>query len=121
MIFLVVDDSKMARRMTIKSLKKVIGEDIEIIEATNGQEAVEYYKKNKIYICFMDLTMPVMDGFEATSQICEYDPNANVIVVSADIQEHAITKAQESGALGFIKKPIDEKDIRPLLEASGLL
>jgi CheY-like chemotaxis protein len=121
MKYLVVDDSKMARRMTIKSLRKVISDEFEILEASDGKEAVELYKINKPYLCFMDLTMPILDGFEATSQICEYDANANIIVVSADVQEHAIEKAKESGALGFIKKPIDEKDVRLLLESLELL
>lgn len=121
MKYLVVDDAKLARKMTIKSLKAVINKEFEIIEATNGKEAIEYYKMYNPEVCFMDLTMPEIDGFEATKEICELDPEAQIVIVSADIQEHSITKAQESGAMGFIKKPVDTNNLKSMLEELGLL
>ncbi len=115
MKYLVTDDSKMARKMLIKSLKELITNDIEIIEATNGQEAVELYKLHQPHICFMDLTMPVMDGFDAVKTICLYDNKAKVIVVSADIQDGSKQKARENGAIGFIKKPINAENLSTML------
>lgn len=121
MKFLVVDDAKLARRMTIKSLKSVIYEEFELIEATNGKEAIEFYKSEQPDVCFMDLTMPEVDGFEATKEICNYNPNAQVIVVSADIQEKAIERAKECGAIGFIKKPIDTNNLKEMLTQLEIL
>lgn len=115
MKFLVVDDAKLARRMTIKSLKSVVYQEFDLIEATNGREAVEFYKKYNPEVCFMDLTMPELDGFEATKEICSYNPDAQIIVVSADVQEHAIEKAKECGASGFIKKPVDADNLKEML------
>ena len=54
-MYIVVDDSRMARKMAVKNLTLVVGEATEIIEAQNGLEAVELYKVNKPTICFMDL------------------------------------------------------------------
>jgi two-component system chemotaxis response regulator CheY len=121
MKYLVVDDSKMARKMTIKSLKNIINEELEILEASNGQEAVDLYKLHTPDLCFMDLTMPVMTGFEATQTICDLYEDANIIIVSADIQEHAIEMTKEAGAIGFIKKPIDPDNLKLMLEGLELL
>ena len=121
MKYLVTDDSKMARKMMIKSLKSLIKDVDEVIEASNGQEAVEQYKAHSPKICFMDLTMPVMDGFEAVKQICEYDSNAKIIIVSADIQEASKARARENGAMGFIKKPISEDTLSTMLNKLGLI
>lgn len=120
-MYLVVDDSKMARKMAVKNLSGIVGEDSQIIEAQNGLEAVELYKKYRPTICFMDLTMPVMDGFEAIQHICQFDKNAKIIVISADIQELSMQKAKENGAIGFIKKPINETSLKSMLTTLGLI
>jgi two-component system chemotaxis response regulator CheY len=118
---LVVDDARLARRMVIKKLHEVFEKNLEIFEATNGLEGVDSYKTHKPDICFMDLTMPEMDGFEATAKINELYPDAQIVVVSADIQEMAIKKAQDAGAVGFIKKPIDHDNLVNMLEELNLL
>jgi CheY-like chemotaxis protein len=111
----------MARRMAVKNLTLVVGENAKIIEAQNGLEAVTSYKENKPSICFMDLTMPVMDGFEAIEKICQFDPNAKIIVISADIQELSMKKAKDNGAIGFIKKPINQENLTSMLTTLGLV
>ena len=120
MKLLITDDSRMARKMMKKSIQDIIGDEIELLEACNGQEAVDTYREHKPNICFMDLTMPILDGFEATKVICEYDNNAKIIIVSADIQEGSMEKAKASGALGFIKKPISSENLLKMLEKLGL-
>lgn len=120
MKYLVVDDSKMARKMLLKALKEIVSDDIEVNECSNGEEAVIEYKSNSYDVCFMDLTMPVMNGFDAIKQIIEYDNNARIIVISADIQEGSINKAKENGALGFIKKPINHDSLLNMLKKLGL-
>ena len=120
-MYMVVADSKMARKMAVKNLKLVVGEDIEIIEAQNGLEAVNIYKETRPTVCFMDLTMPVMDGFEAIKEICAFDSDAKIVVISADIQEFSIQKAKDNGAVGFIKKPINQDNLNNMLSTLGLL
>lgn len=115
MKYLVCDDSKMARKMLIKSLKSLLGEEIEVIESSNGLEAVQAFDEMSPEVTFMDLTMPEMNGFDAVKIICGKNKNAKIIVVSADIQEASMAKAKENGALGFIKKPISEESLKPIL------
>lgn len=121
MKYLVVDDSKMARKMMQKALKEITSEDSEFLECSNGLEAVEAYKNSKFDICFMDLTMPVMSGFDAISEICNYDKDAKIIVVSADIQDGSMSKAKENGAIGFIKKPVNSDNLTTMLKKLGLV
>ena len=121
MKILVTDDSKMARKMIVKSIIDTIGDNNEIIQATNGEEAVALYKKHSPDISFMDLTMPVLDGFEATHEIISFDKNAKIIIVSADIQEGSMKRAKEKGALGFIKKPINSDNLKKMLDTLGLI
>ena len=113
---LVTDDSKMARKMVIKTLQEALDDkNYEILEAQNGQESVDLYKEHNPNIVFMDLTMPVMDGFEALKRIKEFNENAKVVVISADIQKQAMDKVRELGALNFVKKPIDLKKMQQIL------
>lgn len=115
MKILVTDDSKMARKMVIKTLEESIDIAYEVYEATNGKEAVALYKELNPNIVFMDLTMPIMDGFTALEYIKNYDKSANIVVISADIQKQAIDKALLLGALNFIKKPIDATKMKQIL------
>ena len=81
MKILVTDDSKMARKMVIKTLTEILEENVEIYEAQNGQEALDLYKQILPNIAFLDLTMPVMDGFEALKKIKEFDINAKIVII----------------------------------------
>lgn len=116
MKILITDDSKMARKMVLKTLEEVLTVEYEIVEGTNGQEAVDFYKIHKPSLVFLDLTMPIMNGFEALKLIKEFDVDANVVVISADIQKQAIDKAIQLGALNFIKKPIDSLKMQQIIE-----
>ena len=115
MKILVTDDSKMARKMVIKILKDILGENVEIHEGQNGQEALDLYKELLPKIVFLDLTMPIMDGFEALEKIKEFDKNAKVVIISADIQKLSMDKALQLGAFNFIKKPIDLEKMQQIL------
>jgi CheY-like chemotaxis protein len=117
---LVVDDSKIARMSVIKSLK-VVHPDAELIQATNGLEAVESYKKERPDVVFLDLTMPVMDGYEALKKIKEIDKEAQVIVVSADIQSEAKLRVLVAGAKNMYPKPINVEIMVQIFEQDILL
>jgi len=116
MKYLVTDDSKLARLSLIKSLKANVGEEAEIFQAANGEEAVAIVKSQKPNVVFLDLTMPVMDGYEALPLIMENQPNIKVIVVSADIQEQAKTKVINLGAQLHIQKPINAQKMKDILD-----
>ena len=115
---LIVDDSKFSR-VTFKNMLEELSDDIEILQGANGVEAVSLYKENSPDILFLDLTMPVMSGFEALDKIISYDPEAIVIIVSADIQTKAKEQVKKSGAKLMIQKPIDSETLRAILEDFG--
>ena len=116
MKILVTDDSKMARKMVIKTLTENIEGDLEIFEAQNGQEALDLYKELSPKIVFLDLTMPIMDGFTALEKIKEFDNNAKVVVISADIQKLSMDRVLQLGAFNFVKKPIDSSKMKQIFE-----
>jgi CheY-like chemotaxis protein len=115
MIYLVVDDSKLARLSLIKSLKAHVG-DSEIFQATNGEEALSLMDEKYANIVFLDLTMPVMDGYTALPKLLEINPKAKVVVVSADIQTKAQEKVISLGATMHIQKPINIDKMKELLD-----
>ena len=106
---LVVDDSAFMRKMWLDILKKH-GYDM-VIEASNGIEAVEAYKKYKPDLVTMDITMPNMDGVSAVKEIIKIDSLAKIIVCSAMGQQQSVIEAMKNGAKTFIVKPFYEDEV----------
>ncbi len=116
MRYLVVDDSKMAKKMVVKVLNSFLQEGDEIFEASDGLQGLNLYREKNPDLVFMDLTMPIMDGFTSTMEINRFDKNAKVIAISADIQQKAVDRVMQRGALAFVQKPINEEKMRVVLE-----
>lgn len=116
---LVVDDSAMARKMLIKSLPA--DWDVEISQAANGIEAIEAYRAGKAAVMFLDLTMPVLDGYSVLETLRKEDLNSMVIVVSADIQPIALQRVMAMGAIAFVKKPVSPEIISSVLKQYGVI
>ena len=88
-----------------------------ILHAINGKEAIEFCKKNKdISLIFMDLKMPVMDGFKATKEIKKILPDCPVIAFTAYSTPDKKEKALSAGCDVFISKPIDSKVINEIID-----
>ena len=85
--------------------------DYELFDASDGQMGVEKYKEVKPDLTFMDLTMPVMNGFEALEEILKLDQKALVIILTADVQIKAVAKAHDLGAFTVVKKPPAKESI----------
>lgn len=115
---LICDDSAMARKSIARSLPK--DWDISVSFAENGQLGVEAIREGKGDVVFLDLNMPVMDGYQVLETICKEDLPAIVIVISGDIQPEAHKKVRELGAIDFIQKPIDQKVLLDLLGSYGI-
>jgi len=99
---LVVDDAAFMRMR----LKNVLGDQgHEVIEASNGVEAVALYEQQRPDLVLMDITMPEMDGLEALRAIRSKFPDAKVVMCSALGQERTVIEAIKSGAKDFIVKP----------------
>lgn len=115
MKYLVTDDSKLARLALIKSLTPHTGDD-QILQATNGQEAIDITNSDKPDVVFLDLTMPVMDGYEALPKILAINPKIKVVVVSADIQTKAKEEVIKLGAQLHVQKPITPEKMQEIME-----
>ena len=116
---LVVDDSVMSRKLVIKALPPEW--DVEITQAGNGQEALDGYRSGKAHVMFLDLTMPVMDGYEVLETLKREGLNAFVIVISADVQPKAQERVKELGAIAFLKKPVKTDEVKQVLREYGIL
>jgi len=112
---LVVDDTAFMRTK-LKAILEGIGLTV-IEEASDGVQAVEQYKKMKPDIVTLDITMPVMDGMCALSEIMQYDSKAKVVMVSALGYEDYIVQAIKSGARNFIIKPFKDDKVREVVSA----
>jgi len=106
---LIVDDSP----ISIKIMKSCIPKDrgYELFDAANGQIGLDLFKQIKPDLTFMDLTMPVMNGFEALQEIMKIDSRAMVVIATADVQIKAIAKAHDLGAFSVIKKPPTKENV----------
>ena len=111
---LVADDSN----IIIKKLTQIyesLGHKV-VETARNGIEVVEKYDSEKIDLVSMDITMPELDGIDATKQIKEKNKDALILVVTSHGQEQMIVKAIEAGAGGYIIKPFDKDKISAMIE-----
>ena len=102
---LLVEDNEMNREIIHSLLHNF---PITIMEAYDGSVAVDLYRKNRddISLIFMDLQMPVMDGYEASILIREFDKEVPIIALSASAFEEDISKSKEYGMNRHINKPI---------------
>ncbi|MBX9915337.1 MAG: response regulator [Pseudomonadaceae bacterium] len=115
----VCDDSMMARKQLIRALPPEW--PVSINQACHGEEAMTMVRQGLAEVMLLDLTMPVMDGFEVLAALRSEGLNPKVIVVSGDVQEEAIRRVNELGALAFLKKPANPEELRETLERLGLL
>jgi two-component system, chemotaxis family, chemotaxis protein CheY len=109
---LIVDDSGLARRRARGILE---GGGYEVIEATDGMSAIEQYFVERPDVVMLDLVMKGMYGMEVLAQLRQMDPDARVIVVSADVQTSSHEMAEAGGAAGFLVKPLDEDEALALV------
>ncbi len=114
---LIVDDSPIARRMLKGSIPKDM--DFVIIEAVNGKDGIEKFSEEHPDLVFLDLTMPVMDGYSALEELKKIDPNSIVIVLTADIQPKSLNRVMKLGAYTVIKKPAKPQSIEDIIEKAS--
>ncbi len=114
---LIVDDAAFMRMMIKDTLKKNGYENI--IEASDGELAVQMFKAEKPDLVIMDITMPNKNGLEALKEIKIIDTNAKIVMCSAMGQESMVVEAIRNGAKDFIVKPF--KADRVLKTVQGIL
>ena len=111
---LVVEDNFENRALLCTMLRQA---GFEVHEAINGQEGVDQFKKWHSYMIFMDMRMPVMDGFEATRRIKAHPQGTDtcVVAVTAHALEEERATILEAGCDDFLPKPFRDEDIFDIL------
>lgn len=99
---LVVDDAVFMKEVLKEILEK---NGYKVVEAQNGNEAIEKYKSESPDLVILDVTMPELDGIEALKLIRKEDPNAKCIMCSSMGEQALIIESIIAGAKDFIVKP----------------
>jgi two-component system chemotaxis response regulator CheY len=112
---LVSDDSILARKQ-LKDIISTYGSPV-FLEASNGQDTIDLYKKESPDLVFVDIVMPVKDGNAAIREIVSYDDKADIVVVSSVGTQSQLKAAIEAGARDFIQKPLNTEQVYHILKA----
>ncbi len=100
---LVADDASFMRQM-IREIVEAEGHEV-VGEASDGDEAIEEFKRLHPDVVTMDIVMPRRSGIDAVKGIIEMDPGARIVMCSALGQETLVQEALQAGAKDFIVKP----------------
>ena len=111
---LIADDSKIVQFFFKEILKE---SDVYILFADNGEIAVNLYRENpQIDIVLMDIRMPILNGFEAMSEIFKIDPEAVIIAQTAHAMTDEKEKCFEKGCKDYFTKPIKREVFFEIIE-----
>ncbi|MHA7057668.1 response regulator [Aquimarina sp. M1] len=115
-IILIAEDGETNFLFLKTILTKMNDYDFTIYRAKNGQEAVTICQENEnIDLVLMDIKMPIMNGYDATSYIKKMRPDLPVIAQTAYSIEEDVQKALDAGCDDFVSKPVDRKVLTPML------
>lgn len=109
---MIVDDET-----AMREILKIMLKEYKVLEASNGREAVEIYKKEKPEIVLMDIMMPVMSGIDAVKEIKKINPNVKIVAITAYASSKG-EKALEAGVDLILKKPFTRKEVVRVIEES---
>jgi CheY-like chemotaxis protein len=112
---LVVDDQP-ENRMVMQELLEQVG--VVTVTAEDGEQAVRMSQEWKPDLIFMDLRMPVMNGYDSARQITTNPKTASIpiVAVTASIMSSERKKVEESGMSGFVRKPYKAEDLFSMIE-----
>ncbi len=115
---LLVDDHQLIRSGLATLLEPAA--DLKVVgEAANGAEAVDLAARTAPDVVLMDLSMPVMDGVEATRRILENRPGVAVVVLTSFADKGRVTDAIEAGAVGYLLKGSEPSDLLAAIRAAA--
>lgn len=95
-----------------KLLDVILSKDFELLHAWNGKEAVEMFEQQKPELVLMDITMPVMNGYEATSEIRKFSTTVPIIGLTARAFPDDEQEGYDCGMTEYMTKPINIVQLR---------
>ena len=112
--YLIVDD-EMIERKGIRMLLARMNIRENILEASNGEEALEVFEKEKIDVLLTDINMPFMDGIELLSRIHEEYPGTETVIFSGYDEFSYAKKAISYGVSAYILKPVNPEEFKKVV------
>jgi two-component system chemotaxis response regulator CheY len=112
---LVVDDNAIMRTIVGRILREA---QFDIVEATNGAEAIQAFFRDKPDIVLMDLNMDGIDGTAAIRGILQINPTARIVVCSATSDAHIVLNLLKLGAKGYVTKPFTPEKLLNAIDAA---
>jgi two-component system, chemotaxis family, chemotaxis protein CheY len=104
----IADDSKFLIKQIVDFFEKQLGFSV-IATGSDGNEAVELYRKHKPDLITLDITMPNKTGSDAMREIIHEFPDANILMISA-VRGDTMLQCMHDGAKGYIEKPLKFND-----------
>ncbi|MBN2651865.1 MAG: response regulator [Spirochaetales bacterium] len=110
-----IDDSPTMRMLIRKALKE---DEYEIIEAENGQEGLDLAQHEEFSLIFVDVNMPIMDGFSCVEGIRAMSQNREtpIVFLTTVNSKDKMEKGKTLGANGWIVKPFEPEPLRKLVK-----
>lgn len=114
MTVLICDDSLLARKKMVTFIRSLgVGT---VVEAGDGEASVNMYKNHLPDVTFMDIVMPKVNGVDALKQILKINPDAKVIMASSVGTQENLKEAITAGAYDFLQKPLEENQVKSIIE-----
>lgn len=107
---LTADDHTLFRKGTVMMLK-TFREVGQVLEANNGQEALDVIKDHPVDILLLDLEMPVMDGWETSKRVLTKHPDIHIIMLSMHDSLSVISDMIEMGVHSYLLKNSDPEEV----------
>lgn len=115
MIKVIMADDHVIVRQSIRAVLERKNENVKVVaEVSNGKELVEAAKQHKADVYIVDISMPLLNGIDATARIMKMQPKAKVIILSMFEDRVSVERAIQAGACGFVVK---EATINEIIEA----
>lgn len=112
---IVLAEDEPITRMDISEMLEAHGYDV-VGKASDGLQAVDLCRKYRPDLILMDIKMPKLDGIQAAQLIAKEELADSIVMLTAYSGKEFIDKVKEIGAIGYIVKPIDEKNLIPQIE-----
>jgi two-component system chemotaxis response regulator CheY len=111
---LIVDDSSVMRKIVGRSLRQAGLDVLQVLEASNGSEALSLARDNPLDLILSDINMPLMDGLEFVRQLrgIESAQQTPVVMITTEAGEAHVVQALSLGASGYIRKPFTPEQIK---------
>lgn len=109
---LVADDSEAEREALTEILR---GQQLAVVQAGSGREAIKFLESEKFYIVFIDIIMPGMHGLDLLKRVQDDFPGLPIIVCAGDREVTLAEKAVSMGALDYLAKPVTAPEVHRVL------